>query len=165
MTTRGSVEITPLLKKLDKLQAVVREEGKVLVLQASEMGAEVARNKLESEISFWGAERMAGRRWGGDKKNSGTGRGPGRNDSGRMIDNLKAVPDNSAIRQRATFGWRQALISAFPYIKYQEEGFNNIISGRWQQGVFAIKDAQKYVREQLPRLEKNMKQRIRGRMK
>ena len=163
MTTRASVDLTRFIKKLDNLDEVVIRESKVLVAQASEMGAEVARFQLDKAESPWGVGRMTGDYFG--KKVSVHGNSTGRNDTGRMIDTLRATSDNSATRQRATFGWRQNIIAAFPYIKYQEEGFNNVWAGKWQKGVLSLKDGQKYVREQMPRLVGNMKQRIYRKMK
>lgn len=132
---------------IGNINAVLTEELQKTAEQASKIGQEAARKKLKSSITPYGLKRFS----------SGRGKSAGRDDSGSMIENLRALP--SIIKSNivmAKFGWGRGRSKA--YYKYQEDGTakikaaNSLLSGR--QAVLA----------ELPRLTKNMKQRVRRRL-
>lgn len=144
-TTR--VNIAGMLKKLDLTLEVVQDEAIVLLEQAAEIGRDASRNALDLAVTPYGRKRFA----------KGRGGSAGRNDTGSMINDLQALdPVIKANEISVKFGWGRGRSKA--YYKWQEEGTgriraaNSLLSGR------------RAVLNQLPRLEKNMKARIRRKM-
>lgn len=144
----GKVDVTKIITKLDFLKQEVADEAEIMINQAAQIGAEVARRTLQEATTKYGIERWS----------RGQGNGPGRDDTGSMVDNLEALPPRvTKGKVEAAFGWTRGKTKK--YYKYQEEGTAKIKAAL---SLFAGRTA---ILNELPRLERNMKQRIRGKMK
>lgn len=144
----SKVNVSGMLAKLDLTVATVREEAVVLLEQASEIGRDASRNALNLAVTPYGAKRYA----------SGRGGSAGRNDTGSMINDLRA--DKVEIKGDelvVKFGWGRG--RSKKYYKFQEEGTAKIKAAN------SLLDGRQEVISQLPRLERNMKARIRRKMK
>lgn len=139
----SKVNISGMLSKLDLTVETVRQEATVLLRQASEIGRDASRDALNLAITPYGAKRYA----------AGRGGSAGRNDTGSMIEDLQAgnvdIKNDELV---VKFGWGRG--RSKKYYKFQEEGTakiraaNSLLAGRQE------------VISQLPRLERNMKARI-----
>lgn len=143
----AKINVVNMMKKLDLAVEVVQDEAIVLLEQAAVIGRDAARNALNLAETPYGRKRFA----------SGRGGSAGRNDTGSMINNLQALePVIKANEISIKFGWGRGRSKA--YYKFQEEGTakiraaNSLLSGR------------RAILNNLPRLEKNMKQRIRRKL-
>jgi hypothetical protein len=147
MSFNVTFDVTGLLNKLEKGKDVVLEEAYTFVEQASEIGAEEAKNSLDAAITSYGLYRMS----------RGIGNTAGRNDEGNMISKLTALePESDGNTVEGSFGWTEQDFEE--YFEYQEEGTSRI------PAAYSLLDGLEQVEAQLPRLERNMKQRIRRRM-
>lgn len=130
-----------------RITDAITKEVEVMAEQAAKIGQDAARNALNSAITPYGRKRFA----------SGRGGSAGRNDTGSMINDLrasKAVIKGSDVV--AGFGWGRG--RSKKYYKYQEEGTAKIKAAN------SLLTARRAVLNQLPRLQKNMKARIRYRL-
>lgn len=141
----AKVDVSGALNKLDLLSDTVAHEARVMVAQAAEIGAEVARKKLISSTTKWGEKRFA----------MGRGASAGRDDTGSMIADLQAHVSPSGTQAR--FGWTRGMVK--PYYKFQEYGTTKI------KAALSLFEGRTTVLNELPRLEHNMKQRIARKMK
>jgi len=130
-----------------RIEGIIQQEAMILAEQAAKIGEEAARKRLDLSVTRYGIKRFS----------SGRGGSAGRNDTGSMISNLRALkPIVKAEQIIAKFGWGQG--RSKKYYKYQEEGTakikaaNSLLTGR------------RAVLNELPRLERNMKARIRRRL-
>lgn len=137
------IDISGMLAKFKNVEDLVLQEAQVLVNQASQVGAEVARYSLNTAITPWGLYRMS----------INMGNSPGRNDTGEMISKLNAYPGAvTADRAVASFGWRSQ--GRDEYFRLQELGTEKI------EAANSLLDGANAVTNELPRLERNMRQRI-----
>lgn len=132
---------------IGNITSVINDELMKTAEQAAKIGEEAARQKLDLSITPYGQKRFA----------SGRGGSAGRNDTGSMINALRALPPVvKAGEVMAKFGWGRG--RSKKYYKYQEDGTskiraaNSLLSGK--QAVLA----------EMPRLTRNMKQRVRRRL-
>lgn len=142
------IDITRLIKKLDLTQQIVVDEANILIMQATDLGVEAARNKLRSSVTKHGRFRMS----------QNDGRGPGREKTGSMMDSITAydphIKGENYIAVR--FGWGPGKMKK--YFGFQDNGTSRIPAAN------SMATAVRAVKNELPRLERNMKQRIRARM-
>jgi hypothetical protein len=139
--------MTTVRINIANITKVLQEEALKTAEQASQIGEQKARQTLDLAVTPYGRKRLA----------KGRGRSAGRNDTGSMIDNLRALrPVVKAQEVLASFGWGRGRSKR--YYKFQEEGTgriraaNSLLSGR------------RAIMNELPRLERNMKARIRRRL-
>lgn len=148
MGLTANVDITKFLNKLEDGVDVIIQEAKTFVEQATEVGAEAARVRLDTAITPYGEFRFG-------VKNQG--RSAGRNDSGTMMDSLKAQqPEFTDTTVSASFGW--ATEDYQEYFGYQENGTSRI------DDAHSLLDGAMAVQAQAPRLAANMRQRISRKM-
>jgi hypothetical protein len=142
------VNIAGMLKKLDLSLDVIQDEAIVLLEQAAEVGRDASRQALDLAITPYGRKRFA----------AGKGNSAGRNDTGSMIDDLQALdPVVKANEISIKFGWGRGRSKR--YYKFQEEGTGRIKAAN------SLLSGEKAVLNQLPRLERNMKARIRRKLR
>jgi hypothetical protein len=147
MAISVSVDVTKFLDKLEKGSDVVLEEAYTFVEQAAEVGAQEARESLDASITSYGLYRMS----------RGIGNSAGRNDTGNMISKLQALePESDGNSVEASFGWSEQDFEE--YFEYQEEGTSRI------PAAYSLLDGTEQVQAELPRLVRNMQQRIRRKM-
>lgn len=139
--------MTTVKINLRRIEGIIQQEAIILAEQAAKIGEEAAKRRLDLAVTRYGVKRFS----------SGRGGSAGRNDTGSMISNLRALkPVVKAGEIIAKFGWGQG--RSKKYYKYQEEGTakiraaNSLLAGR------------RAVLNELPRLERNMKARIRRRL-
>lgn len=144
----AKVDITGLIKKLDLTQRVIVDEANILIMQATDVGVAAAKAKLDSSITRHGRWRMS----------RGVGRSAGRNKTGLMMDSITAydphIRGNDYIAIK--FGWGPGKMKK--YFMFQDDGTSRIPAAN------SMMTAIRAVKNELPRLEKNMKQRIRRKM-
>lgn len=147
-----TVDVTNLILKFNFLEQVVADELENMLMQAAEIGAETARASLDVAETNYGRYRMS----------IGRGNTAGRNDTGSMINDLRALPPKvSEGKVEVKFGWGRGRSKG--YYDIQEEGsdkFNTHITG-----AHSLLDGKRAVLNELPRLERNMKARISRKMK
>lgn len=143
----SKVNIDGMLKKFDLSLDVVQDEAIKLLQEAAEIGQNASRDALDAAVTRYGLKRFG----------FGRGNSAGRNDTGSMISNLRALePVITSKEISAKFGWGRG--RSKKYYKYQEEGTakikaaNSLLSGR------------RAVLSQLPRLERNFKARLRRKL-
>lgn len=132
---------------LSRIEGIIQQEAIILAEQAAKIGEEASRSALDAAITRYGAKRFA----------SGRGGSAGRNDTGSMISNLRALkPIVKGEEIIAKFGWGQG--RSKKYYKYQEEGTAKIKAAN------SLLNGKRAVLNELPRLQRNMKARIRRRL-
>ena len=142
------VDITKALDKLDLTKQVAITEGEVMIMQATEIGAAAARTALDLAETEYGRYRMS----------IGKGNSSGRNDTGSMINDLRALdPKISDDKVEAKFGWGRG--RSKKYYEAQENGTAKIAAAH------SLLDGERAILNELPRLERNMKSRISRRTK
>jgi hypothetical protein len=142
------VNVTGMLRKLDLSVDVIQDEAIVLLEQAAEIGRDASRQALDLAITPYGRKRFA----------AGRGNSAGRNDTGSMINDLQALdPVVKANEISIKFGWGRGRSKR--YYKFQEEGTGRIKAAN------SLLTGEKAVLNQLPRLERNMKARIRRKLR
>lgn len=153
MDLKFNTNITGMVEKLELSRQVVLDQAHVFVNQLTELGAEAARQKLKDEVTRHGNYRMS--------KNPSQGNSAGRDDTGTMIAGLTAigseVDDDDNVY--ASVGWE----NPEDYFYAQElgggGGYGPIPAAN---SLFA---AEEVMMNNIGRLEKNMKERIRYRTK
>lgn len=150
----ANIDVTNALRKLDSLRQSVPEELEDLQIEAANLGAE----KMREYISTRGVYTMNGRIW--TKTYQGRDRSaPGRVNTGYMLSSVRVGLRRGANRVIASFGW----ISDFQeYFRAQEYGFE---AGGYRApipvpGMFALRDARRFVQNALPRLIQKYEKRI-----
>jgi len=139
--------MTTIKINLKQIEGIIQQEAMILAEQAAKIGEEASRSALDAAVTRYGAKRFA----------SGRGGSAGRNDTGSMINNLRALkPVVKAEQIIAKFGWGQG--RSKKYYKYQEEGTARIKAAN------SLLNGKRAVLNELPRLERNMKARIRRRL-
>lgn len=155
MARKAYVRTDNALGKINKLSLAARQEISDMTIEVAEFGAEVVREIIRTE----GTNRI----WpGGPWRSEKTGRlrfgsGPGRIDSGDMLNNVTVQFQRGDKQSRAVFGWVRTYEE---YYKYQEEGFIHWKSGESVPGMFAIRDARRIMVNELPRIAKKYSRRI-----
>jgi hypothetical protein len=144
---KASVDITAFLDKIDYVSEAVAMEAYKTVQEAAEIGAATARYALDIAETDWGRYRMS----------IGQGNSAGRNDTGSMIHDLEALPVKvTANEVYAEFGWVRGRSQKYYAIQeLGDDAFNTHI-----QGAHSLLDGRREVLNQMPRLIKNLKQRI-----
>ena len=141
------LNINKVVDKANLAGRVAIEQAHVFIDQLTEVGAQAAREKLNAETTKYGEKRFA----------SGQGGSAGRNDSGEMISHLVAlgatVDDNDNVY--GSVGWENP--EAYQYAQ-ELGGGNNIPAAN---SLFAAEEA---MMNNIGRLSKNMKERIRYRV-
>ena len=144
----AKTDVTRLVTKFNFLEQAIADELEVMIIQAAEIGAETARKSLDLAVTPYGLKRFS----------AGQGNSAGRNDTGSMIEDLKAFkPRVTKQKVEVEFGWKGN--GDKKYYKFQEEGTSKI------RGAFSLMDGKRAVLNALPRLEKNMKARVSRKMK
>lgn len=147
MATSTKIDITGAVRKLNLAQQVAVQEAETLVLQAAKIGIEAARGKLDTSYTRGGMRRMA----------RGIGNSAGRNKTGLMINSLKLLgvkTTNSTVGVK--LGW-----SEDSYFKFQEKGTRG---SRAIPAANSLMSGRRAIENELPRLRRNMLQRIRKRV-
>lgn len=139
--------MTTVRINIAQITKTIEEEALKTAIQASEIGERAAREALDRAVTPYGRKRFS----------SGRGGSAGRNDTGSMINALRALkPVVKAGEVLASFGWGRGRSKA--YYKYQENGTRKIKAAN------SLLTGRKAVMNELPRLERNMKQRIRRKL-
>jgi len=172
MAKFARIDITPLVRKLKDAERIVEEESSNMAEEVGLLGqTDMKVNILASGTPFSNKARQVG-----------LNKGPGRFRTGEMYNSVEYRVEGGGTNVRAVFGW---IRNYKKYFTYQEEGFKNrfladytsggrliLRNGRPSvrvnsygghkntKGMFALRDARKYVQEQLPRLRKKYNQRI-----
>jgi len=172
MAKFARIDVKPLLRRLDGAEKIVEEEARNMAEEVGLLGqTDMKVNILASGTPFSNKARQAG-----------INKGPGRFRTGEMYNSVESRVEGGGTTVRAAFGW---IRNYKKYFTYQEEGFKNIFiasyssSGRLlvrggkpvvrknpyggyknTKGMFALRDARKYVEEELPRLRRKYNQRI-----
>lgn len=143
-----TIDVTKMITKLDFLTQSVADEAEVMINQAAQIGAEVAKRTLQESVTKYGTQRYS----------HGRGNGPGRDDTGSMVDSLQALPPKvTKGKIEVAFGWAKG--KEKKYYKFQEYGTKKI------KAALSLFSGRTAVVNELPRLERNMKQRIQRKMK
>lgn len=141
------LNINKVINKVNLASEVAVEQAHVFIDQLTEIGAQAAREKLDAEVTKYGEKRFS----------QGRGKSAGRNDRGEMISKLKAIGskvDNSD-NVYGSVGWENPEDYQFA----QELGGGNNIPAA--NSLFA---AEEVMKNNVSRLGKNMKERIRYRV-
>jgi hypothetical protein len=137
------VDVSGALAKLKGVAQVELDEAEVLLTQAAEIGVKAARTALDMAETEYGRYRMS----------IGRGNTAGRNDTGSMINDLRALePKISEGKAVVQVGWGRG--RSKKYYEAQENGTARIT------GAHSLLDAERAILNELPRLERNMKARI-----
>lgn len=145
MSLSVSVDVTRFLSKLEKGIDVVWQEAEVFAQQAAEVGVEAAKVKLDLAETPYGRYRF---------NEKSQGRSAGRNDTGTMMDALSVLePEVTSDSVAVSFGWDENDMQK--YFEVQELGLAGI------EAADSLGDGAMAVEAELPRLAKNMLQRIR----
>jgi hypothetical protein len=143
-----------LIKKLDNTKTVAKQRVSGLTIEVAELGADKMRELIETK----GTNRDWSGPWYSAKTNRYRSRsGPGRIDSGDMLNNVTAQFQRGQKESRAAFGW---LKKYEEYYEFQEEGFTHWVTNEEITGMFALRDARRYVVSQLPKIIKKYENRI-----
>lgn len=158
MAKRPFIRTDNLVGKFDRASTIVQQEIGDLTIEVAEKGAEAAREIIRTR----GRNREWARPWRSEKTGRfRSGSGPGRIDSGDMLNNITVQFQRGEKQSRAVFGW----IKTYEYYyKYQEEGFNHWISGKEIPGMFAIRDARREAAAEAPQIAKKYTRRIARRL-
>ena len=139
--------MTTIKINLKQIEGIIQQEAMIFAEQAAKIGEQASRSALDASITRYGARRFA----------SGRGGSAGRNDTGSMIKNLLALrPVVRAGEVFAKFGWGPG--RSKKYYKYQEQGTAKIRAAN------SLLTGKRAVLNELPRLQRNMKARIRRRL-
>ncbi len=141
------LNIDRVIHKINLASEVAVEQAHVFIDQLTELGAQAAREKLDAETTKYGEKRFS----------EGRGGSAGRNDRGEMISKLVAlgssVDDNDTVY--GSVGWENP--EAYQYAQ-ELGGGNNIPAAN---SLFA---AEEVMMNNVARLGKNMKERVRYRV-
>lgn len=143
--TRTSVDISGAINKINTSKDAVLAEADVMIEQLAEIGIKAAREKLDASITRSGVERMS----------RGVGNSAGRNLTGAMINSLRNLGPTlgSSGKIKLWIGWNPD-----SYFKFQELG----TSGRHPiPAAHSLRTGRRTMQNELPRLARNMIQRIR----
>jgi len=145
-------------EKFDRSSVIVQQEIEDLTMEIANQAAD----KMRELISTKGTNRVWQRSWFSEK----TGRyrdrsGPGRIDSGDMLNNVDVQFQRGDKQSRAAFGWIKKYEK---YYKFQEEGFTHIFRNAKVPGMFALRDARRYAVSKLPQVSKKYQNRIARRL-
>lgn len=145
MATQVKVDVSGAIKKLKQVEKILESELRDISYEASKIGAEVARLKLDKSVTKWGRYRMK----------IGRGNSAGRNDTGTMISRLVPIrAAKNASKILARIGW----VAPLKYFQYQESGTSKIKAAN------SLKDGQKAMLNAIPSLVSQMKTRIASRV-
>lgn len=143
MATTTKADITKALNKLDLAKQAIIDEVYVLADQVAEVGIQAARAKLDRSVTKTGKRRMAA--------SPPIGNSAGRNKTGLMIASLRNLGiDATDTNIRAKIGWEEN-----SYFKFQERGTDRIPAAN------SLQTARRAMQNEIPRLIRNMRQRIR----
>ena len=170
MAKASFVRTDSLLAQFNKAETIVQQEIGDLTIELAEMGEE----KMREFIQTRGTNRQWSRPWP-SRKTPGrrSGSGPGRIDSGDMLKNVGRKFQRGEKQSRAVFGWTQDYED---YYKYQEEGFRHWRAGADPNqrgnrrpavtvpGMFALRDARRFVVSQQEKKAKKYANRIARRL-
>lgn len=151
MSLQYDADITGVISKIDLAKNVAIQQAYIFIDQLTEIGAEAARDALNSATTKYGEKRFS----------RGQGGSAGRNDEGNMISELKALGSEVDGNERVygQVGWE----NPEEYFYAQElgggGGFGPIPAAN------SLAAAEIAMRNNVGRLEKNMKERVRYRMK
>lgn len=157
MAKASYVRTDSLLAQFDKAETIVQQEIGDLTIELAEMGEE----KMREFIQTRGTNRQWSRPWPSRKTPGRRSRsGPGRIDSGDMLKNVGRKFQRGEKQSRAVFGWTQDYED---YYKYQEEGFRHW-RGPTVPGMFALRDARRFVVSQQEKRARKYANRIARRL-
>lgn len=158
MAKRPFIRTDNLIGKFDKSNTIVQQEIGDFTMEVAELGAEVAREIIRTE----GRNRTWARPWRSEKTGRvRSGSGPGRIDSGDMLNNIDVQFQRGEKQSRAVFGWVKTYEN---YYKFQEEGFVHWISGEEIPGMFAIRDSRRIMVNEAPKIAKKYARKIARRL-
>ncbi len=166
------LNVSDLLKRNKKAEVIVKQESMALAEEIAEFGEnEMKAIILTSGTAFSDAARSAG-----------INKGPGRFRTGKMYNSVKSKVLVDGNNVSAVYGW---LGQVRKYFLYQEYGFRNQFIASYSgsgvlrvdggspvvrrnphggykntPGMFALRDSQKSVEKELPRLLKKYRGRI-----
>jgi len=157
-TRFARVDVTGMVRSLENVERAARLANEDLQIEAARAGQEKMVELIERRgVSVkWQRPHYAK-----DSEKSGrlrTASFPGRVNTGNMRDSVGVRFEGGDQRVTAAFGW---IRNFEDYFGYQEEGFYHTRAARRVPGMFALRDARRYVvKEVLPRLVKKYERRI-----
>lgn len=158
MAKASFVRTDSLLAQFDRSETIVQQEIGDLTIELAEMGEE----KMREYIQTRGTNRTWSRPWP-SRKTPGrrAGSGPGRIDSGDMLEAVGRKFQRGEKQSRAVFGWTKDFED---YFRYQEQGFVHFANGQKVAGMFALRDARRFVVSQQEGKAKKYAKRIARRL-
>jgi hypothetical protein len=165
-TRSASVDMTNLGKKFSQLENRAKSALADVTNELAKIGEDTMKGIIRSSESNFGRVRMR----------YNIGRSAGRNDTGSMLNSVKANQVNRSGKIiRTSFGWPK---NSPDYFWYQDNGFRNVLEVTgfnaalgiftvarrqhpiWQTGIFSLRDARKEVVANLPRVKKKAERKI-----
>jgi hypothetical protein len=138
MAETSRVNLSGFQTKMRNMQKAIADEGATIALQAAKIGETEMKRIIDTSTTRTGDERVA----------SGRGASAGRRESNRMYNSVKS----SGSQGQAKWGWLSGYLS---YFGEQEYGKGKI------QAMHSLRDSRQVVLDELPRLVRNAKARIR----
>ena len=139
MANTTKVNISGFKTRMRNIEKTIAEEGATIALQAAKIGETEMKRIIDTSITPTGEKRAA----------------QGRPSAGRRETNtMYNAVDSSGSKKQAKWGWITKYLS---YFGEQEYGKDKI------QAMHSLRDSRQTVLDELPRLFKNAKARIRYR--
>jgi len=146
---------------VDKVRAVEKQLAaatEALQIEAAEAGRDKMREIIETSGTGRAWQRSHYAKDGGRVGTLRRGSFGGRVNTGNMRDSVSVRFEGRGANRVAAFGW---IRNFEDYFGYQDQGFLHVISGKRVAGMFALRDARRYVVNQvLPRLTRKYARRI-----
>lgn len=157
-TRFARIDVTKALQPYAKMGANLNLASQDLQVELARAGAEHMKNTVETSGTGKTWQRP---HYAKDSLESGRlrrGSSPGRVNTGNMRDSIGVRFERGAKRVQAAFGW---IRNYEPYFGYQEGGFNHKQARITVPGMFALRDARRYVVQKvLPKAVKKYQKRI-----
>ena len=140
MAQTVTVDFSKMFKKFQNLQDAINIEGPKILEQASKVGETEMKRIINVSSTDWGVERMS--------KSPPQGKSTGRRDT----DTMYQAVTSKVTQLRAEWGWVDGYQE---YFSVQEA----------LHGMYSLRNSKQKVLQEMPRLVKNAKARIRYRVR
>lgn len=137
MASKTRVDLLGAMNKIKNIEQVMKLEGPKILEQAGNIGVQEMRSVIDNSTTDWGSLRQSEGR-----------ESAGRRETDAMYNSVSSRVDGDVV----SWGW---VDGAAKYFLYQEEGTSKVAS------MHSLKDSTQKVLDELPRLIKNAKARIR----
>lgn len=126
--------VTIKISGLAGLERLANFDMKGALAESVETALEAGEQAMKEAISTRGTGKTWSHPWYGR-----TGSMPGRVDQGDMLDDVRGILTKKTKREAAgNLGWDEG---SPDYYRYQEEGFDHILTNETVEGMFALRDA------------------------